>query len=269
MCTFPLSIFSSSSSSYLLVQPCCSSSINPPLIPSKSLNLTSKSSSFRYFISSRRLRPSCSAAEPNECDNSDGDGYCYAGEEDGIVTQIQKLGRNFRRIRSRIGINASLDVVWEILTDYEKLADFIPSLAVSQLVQKKDKFARLYQIGQQNLPLGLKFNAKAVLDCFEKDLEIFDSMKKRDIEFKMIEGDFQLFEGKWSIEQVCKPRLEDSDCTIGQEFETTLSYSVDAKPKLWLPVHLVEGRLCKEIQTNLSSIREQAQKVIDNTLPAQ
>lgn len=63
-------------------------------------------------------------------------------------------------------------------------------------------FHSIWQIGQQNLAFGIKFNAKGVLDCYEKDLEIFPSGKKRDIEFKMIEGDFQLFEGKWSIEQV-------------------------------------------------------------------
>lgn len=64
------------------------------------------------------------------------------------------------------------------------------------------EFIFFQQIGQQNLPFGLKFNAKGVLDCYEKDLEIFPHSKKRDIEFKMIEGDFQLFEGKWSLEQV-------------------------------------------------------------------
>lgn len=63
-------------------------------------------------------------------------------------------------------------------------------------------FHFIQQVGQQNLPFGLKFNAKGFLDCYEKDLEIFPTGKKRDIDFKMIEGDFQLFEGKWSIEQV-------------------------------------------------------------------
>ncbi|ESR57890.1 hypothetical protein CICLE_v10021459mg [Citrus x clementina] len=120
---------------------------------------------------------------------------------DGVCIEIKKLGRNSRRIRSKIEIDASLDTVWHILTDYEKLADFVPNLAVSQVVEKNDNFVRLYQIGQQNLAFGIKFNAKGVLDCYEKDLEIFPSGKKRDIEFKMIEGDFQLFEGKWSIEQ--------------------------------------------------------------------
>ena len=69
--------------------------------------------------------------------------------------------------------------------------------------------------------------------------------------------------------QVTKPRSEESDILAGQEFETTLSYFVDVKPKLWLPVHLVEGRLCKEIQTNLSCCREEAQKMIQDTAHAQ
>jgi len=33
-------------------------------------------------------------------------------------------------------------------------------------------------------------------------LETLPTGIKREIEFKMIEGDFQLFEGKWSILQV-------------------------------------------------------------------
>ncbi|KAJ6723228.1 POLYKETIDE CYCLASE / DEHYDRASE AND LIPID TRANSPORT PROTEIN [Salix koriyanagi] len=109
-------------------------------------------------------------------EDDDDDGYCsYVGEEESEDT---------------------------ILTDYEKLADFIPSLAVSKLIDKKEKFARLYQIGQQNLAFGLQFNAKAILDCYERDLQILASGEKRDIEFKMTEGDFHFFEGKWCIEQV-------------------------------------------------------------------
>lgn len=52
------------------------------------------------------------------------------------------------------------------------------------------------------MAFGLKFNAKAILDCYERDLQILASGEKRDIEFKMTEGDFHFFEGKWCIEQV-------------------------------------------------------------------
>ncbi|KAK8499606.1 hypothetical protein V6N13_131966 [Hibiscus sabdariffa] len=176
--------------------------------------------------------------------------------EDGVLIEIKKLGGNSRRIRSKIGIEANLDTVWNILTDYEKLADLIPGLAVSKVVEKKDKFARLFQIGQQKLPLGLKFNAKGVIDCYEKDEEILPNGRKREIKFKMVEGDFTNFEGTWSIEEVNKWRREEE----GEEWETTLSYLVDVKPKMWLPVGLVEGRLSKEIKTNLSCRREEAKR---------
>lgn len=194
------------------------------------------------------------------------------GEEsvsgDRVFIEIKKTGKNTRRILSRIGIDATLDTIWSILTDYERLSDFIPGLAVSELMEKRENFARLYQIGQQNLAFGLKFNAKGVVDCYEKDLECLPSGQKRDIEFKMIEGDFQVFEGKWSIEQLNIGAYEDSSPTNGQEFQTTLSYIVDVKPKLWLPVRLVEGRLCNEITMNLLCIREQALKVNSNSLTA-
>lgn len=52
------------------------------------------------------------------------------------------------------------------------------------------------------MAFGLKFNAKGTIDCYEKDLERLPFGKKRVIKFKMIEGDFELFEGEWSIEQV-------------------------------------------------------------------
>ncbi|KAF3546707.1 hypothetical protein DY000_02003359 [Brassica cretica] len=193
-------------------------------------------------------------------------------------------------------------------------------------------------MGQQNLALGLKFNAKAVLDCFEKELQILPNGRRREIDFKMVEGDFQLFEGKWSIEQVNIISYDSPVCLVAagfgvsgsgsvsggdksmrtvvvrfadaaaaaaayyiatadfigvshrtrrsdaasdavscldkgiqgealdlqfKDFPTTLAYTVDVKPKMWLPVRLVEGRLCKEIKTNLLSIRDTAQKVIE------
>lgn len=203
--------------------------------------------------------------EAEEDEGLDGD---ESVSGDRVFIEIKKTGKNTRRILSRIGIDATLDTIWSILTDYERLSDFIPGLAVSELMEKRENFARLYQIGQQNLAFGLKFNAKGVVDCYEKDLECLPSGQKRDIEFKMIEGDFQVFEGKWSIEQLNIGAYEDSSPTNCQEFQTTLSYIVDVKPKLWLPVRLVEGRLCNEITMNLLCIREQALKVNSNSLTA-
>lgn len=66
--------------------------------------------------------------------------------EDGVCIEVMKLEKNSRRIQSRISIEAPLSAVWNILTDYERLADFVPGLAVSQLLQKGDNYARLLQV---------------------------------------------------------------------------------------------------------------------------
>ncbi|CAI9097122.1 OLC1v1033459C5 [Oldenlandia corymbosa var. corymbosa] len=208
-----------------------------------------------------------SSDNPQNLDeDSSVDGVSRDAAFDLIEVKVEKTGKNRRRIKSSISMKASLQRVWNILTDYERLADFIPGLAVSQLLEKKDKFARLFQIGQQELAFGLKFEAKGVIECYEGDLEQFSCSQMRDIDFKMIKGDFQLFEGTWSIEQTRRESLSNfsnspaGSAILGQDRTTTLSYVVDVEPKIWLPVHLVEGRLCREIKMNLLSIKRVAEE---------
>ncbi|XP_071716355.1 uncharacterized protein [Rutidosis leptorrhynchoides] len=198
-----------------------------------------------------------SLTDSSDCEINERD----SGDDDGIEVEIEKLSKNRRRIRSTVVIDASVERIWGILTDYERLADFIPSLVVSQVLDKRENFARLLQIGQQKLAFGLKFNAKGVVDCYEKDFESLPYGERRVIEFKMIEGDFELFEGKWCIEQSTAGTLEQSGSLVGQPYITTLSYMVEVEPKMWLPVQLVEGRISKEIKMNLFCIREVAQKL--------
>ncbi|GMJ00995.1 hypothetical protein like AT4G01650 [Hibiscus trionum] len=250
--------------------------LNPPTSDKTTAPLSLSTPYPRFLFSRFRPCPFCSNSDSTNSDTNDDDdvyfdvdddGFVLSDDktqslsEDGVFIEVIKLGGSSRRIRSKIGIDASLDTVWNILTDYEKLSDVIPALTVSKVVEKKDKFARLYQIGQQSLPLGLKFNAKGVIDCYEKDLEILPSGRKREIQFKMVEGDFVVFEGTWLIEQF-EGKCKGEEAFLGEEFQTTLSYSVDLKPKMWLPVQLVESRLSIEIKTNLLSIREEAKRVM-------
>ncbi|GAB2210186.1 hypothetical protein Droror1_Dr00015446 [Drosera rotundifolia] len=199
----------------------------------------------------------------NEIQNSED-----ISSEHGITIQVIKLEKRSRRIESSVEIDASLNTVWKILTDYERLADFVPGLAVSRLVEKTENYARLFQIGQQNLAFGLKFNAKGIIDCYEKDLKTLSFGSRREVDFKMVEGDFLTFEGKWSIEQYHAPEHEAATDPRTRQFHTILYYVVDVEPKRWLPVRLVEDRLCREIRTNLSCIREEAHRLNLQTLEA-
>ena len=56
------------------------------------------------------------------------------------------IGNNTRRVESKIEIDASLDTVWNILTDYEKFVDLVPCVAASHLVEKKANNSRVRQV---------------------------------------------------------------------------------------------------------------------------
>ncbi|TVU37029.1 hypothetical protein EJB05_18994 [Eragrostis curvula] len=238
--------------------------------------LTANTSSFRVVFPSapsprRRLLFSSAADQPLDlaaaADEQDDD--WSASEEDeryGFQIQASKIGKlNRRLVRARVRVEAPLEAVWGTLTDYEGLADFIPGLSECRLLQQDHRFARLYQVGEQDLALGFKFNAKGTIDCFEGELEMLPAAgaRRREIAFKMIDGDFKVFEGKWSVEEVDTSSIIDAgrgEISEDHEFQTTLSYIVELEPKLWVPVRLLEGRICSEIKNNLVSIREQAQR---------
>jgi len=133
----------------------------PP--PSFSSNVTHSS---LFFFHPFHFRPHHSLSTPKPCFSKCTPFLCTAASEpdpitlvdvgveeseeslveDGVCIEVMKLDKNSRRIESRISIQAPLSSIWNILTDYERLADFIPGLAVSQLLQKGDNYARLLQV---------------------------------------------------------------------------------------------------------------------------
>lgn len=222
---------------------------------------------FRSAPSPRLPSPISSSSEP-PLDVADEDDHATGDKEDrderyGFEIEVRKLPkRNRRLVRARVRADAPLETVWATLTDYEGLADFIPGLSECRLLDQDASFARLYQVGEQDLALGFKFNAKGTIDCYEGEMEVLPAgARRREIAFKMIEGDFKVFEGKWSVEEVDGCIDEGEEISADQEFQTILSYVVELEPKLWVPVRLLEGRICNEIKTNLVSIREEAQRI--------
>ncbi|XP_077222638.1 uncharacterized protein LOC143856250 isoform X2 [Tasmannia lanceolata] len=131
-------------------------------------------------------------------------------------------------------------------------------------MEKGENYSRICQVGEQRLPFGLKYNARAIFDCYEKDLEPLSSGRKRDLEFEMVEGDFQTFKGKWSIVQVDEEKSKGGGSYEAQDSPTVLSYTIDVVPKRWLPISLLEGRLKNEIEKSLLCIREEANRTFSS-----
>ena len=63
------------------------------------------------------------------------------------VVRIEEAPSNARRIFTGIDIIATIDDVWEVLTNYERLQDVVKSLVKNDVIYRTEQGARLLQVG--------------------------------------------------------------------------------------------------------------------------
>lgn len=222
------------------------------------------------------------------------------------VTVCHTAADDSRRVAAEVSVLAPLDKVrplmyehtaapkrqvWAVLTDYERLAEFIPNLESCQrlasrtpgrllLRQRGCSQAALWRleagktytswassssnvlyerISQQHFTT---FNhtvfhdviAEAVLEVWEESLP----MGARALHFVLVEGDFELFEGRWLVE---------ADPTVRQGMlATLLRYEARLQPKASLPSAIVSQVLVAGLPANILAIARRAEQQTQQTL---
>ncbi|MEH2403997.1 SRPBCC family protein [Nostoc sp.] len=159
-----------------------------------------------------------------------------------VEIEIEKIAERQRKISAKVQIPQPVELIWKVLTDYEALPDFLPNLAKSRLIEHPNGGIRLEQVGSQRL-LNFNFWARVVLDleeCFPKE-----------INFRMVEGDFKGFSGSWYLEPY----------SLGEYVGTNLCYTIQVWPKLTMPVGIIENRLSKDLRLNLLAIYQRVEEL--------
>jgi hypothetical protein len=219
------------------------------------------------------------------------------------LVRVEKAPNNARRIFSAIDIFASVDDVWGVLTDYENLQKVVPNLLKNEVVEQYSDGCRMMQVGSAKLIPGISFRARCTLDVHEYpegipaalieggaegyDLvtEITDAeeiantqakqplqrgifprpyaisqFKHRDLSMQSVKGqpgDFELYQGLWRMQPLpgCSPRPG--------IMATRLSYAVEIKPALPVPVRLLERRIALDLEKNLQAIRNHTEALVE------
>jgi ribosome-associated toxin RatA of RatAB toxin-antitoxin module len=154
------------------------------------------------------------------------------------VTTERAEGRQ-RQISATIQIPHAIEQVWQILTDYDRLADFVPNLSKSQQIEHPHGGVRVEQVGTQSF-LTFMFRARVVLDM----VETFPHQ----IAFEMVEGDFKSFSGSWQLEPV----------ELANRTGTKLRYTVLVLPPRTMPVGLIERCVRSNLAVNLVAVQQRA-----------
>ncbi|GMI99352.1 PIN2 PROMOTER BINDING PROTEIN 1, HIGH CHLOROPHYLL FLUORESCENCE 145 [Hibiscus trionum] len=162
-----------------------------------------------------------------------------------VHCEVEVLSWRERRIKAEISVSADIDSVWDALTDYERLADFIPNLICSGRIPCPHP-GRIW-LEQRGLQRALYWHieARVVLDL----QEIPNSSNGRELHFSMVDGDFKKFEGKWSVKS-------------GKRSGTTiLSYEVNVIPRFNFPAIFLERIIRSDLPVNLRALACQAEKI--------
>jgi ribosome-associated toxin RatA of RatAB toxin-antitoxin module len=149
-----------------------------------------------------------------------------------VLLTLSKLQGRQRRVEATIHLPHPIERVWQVLTHYENLANFIPNLSTSCRLPHPEGGIRIEQIGVQNLKV-VTFSARVVLDMTEE--------YPTAIRFNMVEGDFKSFSGVWLLHEQ-------------ETGGTRLTYCLDVWPKATIPVIAIEQRLRKDLPNNLKAI---------------
>ncbi|GLJ44269.1 hypothetical protein SUGI_0925950 [Cryptomeria japonica] len=164
-------------------------------------------------------------------------------EEGKVECKVEVISWRERRVSAAVVIEVEEQSVWEVLTDYERLAEFIPNLVLSEVIQGGEEGrVRLRQRGMQR-NMYWHIEAQVVLD-----LQEFPHLENgKELHFSMVEGDFKQYEGKWYLRPGPRPRT------------TTLYYEVNVIPRFNFPAIFVERVIRKDLPLNLQSVAARAE----------
>ena len=155
-----------------------------------------------------------------------------------IEQTMEKLSGGTRRLAAQLTTSASLESLWNVLTDYDRLNLYIPNLLSSKKIYQKNNNVHLKQVRAQDF-LGMKFSAEVTIDLFEeRELGL--------LKFNLIKGDFRKFEGSWKIQN------------IKNTSKNSLIYDLTVQGCQWMPIGMIEKRLKKDLSENLIAVDRQA-----------
>nr|XP_027099921.1 uncharacterized protein LOC113719094 isoform X1 [Coffea arabica] len=170
-------------------------------------------------------------------------------EERKVHCEVQVISWRERRIKAEVVVNADVASVWDALTDYERLADFVPNLVSSMRIPCPHP-GRIW-LEQRGLQRALYWHieARVVLDL----QEFQTSANDHELQFSMVDGDFKKFEGKWSVKS-------------GKRFsKTTLSYELNVIPTFNFPAIFLERIISSDLPVNLQAMACRAESTFKNS----
>lgn len=135
------------------------------------------------------------------------------------------------RIDARLRVEVHHHIAWQVLTDYDNLARFVPGLSSSRIVSEQGAPMLLKQTGHSGL-LWLTVPVEVVVRIDEIPLEA--------IRFFAVSGTLKRKSGEWRIE--------------AQDEATLLIYRASIVPGFWVPPLIGTAMMAQDVGSKLVGV---------------
>lgn len=153
----------------------------------------------------------------------------YAGPE----VRIEQHGDVFV-VQAETIVATDAALAWQVLTDYNHLADFVPDMRVSRVISAAGRPVQVEQKGDAGF-LFFKFAVEVVLDIEETP--------PRRLGFRAIRGNMRQMRGEWRIDNAAGG--------------IRLVYAAELEPSFWVPPLIGPAVMRHDIARQFESVAQE------------
>lgn len=161
-----------------------------------------------------------------------------------VTVQVTRQEDAFR-VKANVLVAVDQRVAWHVLTDYDKLASFVPGMRSSRIVSAPGEPLLLEQKGETGL-LFFKVPIEVVSRIEEASLNT--------IRFQSVGGNLKNQKGEWALER--------------HDHATRVSYSADITPGFPLPPLIGPAIVGRDVRIMVESVASEMLRRAGSTGPA-
>ena len=144
----------------------------------------------------------------------------------------------------RILTNSSIENAWQVLTDYENFAEFLPGVKSSELIEQQGDRTVFEQINK----------VKTLVFSIEARLQIANTETyPQQIAFEAIDGDIKTLKGKWTLEPVSPYPSAPAD-------QVLLTHKVKVEPNKSLSDEIFYKIYENRLEETVAAIKQETEK---------
>jgi ribosome-associated toxin RatA of RatAB toxin-antitoxin module len=164
-------------------------------------------------------------------------------EQTGLAKGKVTVNGQDGRYISKVVVSAPLSVVWEVLTDYGDFPQFLPNVISSRVLEVK---------GNQKIVEQVDSRRVLIITVKSRIRTLMTETRPQRIDFRMVEGDLQQFQGYWQIEPIALAGSLSPQVLITQ--------TIEAQPKSSVPKGIFYRVFKSSLEKHLNALRIEAER---------